>query len=161
MTSPRGRTDTASRIISATPGTLYRAFVQPEAVATWLPPEGMKGHIQVFEPRAGGTYRMTLTYERSEHPAPGKSSENEDIVIGQFVELVPDERVVQRFEFESDDPAFAGTMTMTWRLTPVAQGTEVTIVCEDVPVGIRQEDHLAGLTSTLANLAAFVEAPQG
>ncbi|AKQ66639.1 Aha1 domain family protein [Myxococcus hansupus] len=129
-------------------------------MATWLPPEGMKGHIQVFDPRAGGTYRMTLTYERSEHPAPGKSSEREDIVNGQFVELVPDARVVQRFEFESDDPAFAGTMTMTWKLTPRAEGTEVTIVCENVPAGIRQEDHLAGMTSTLANLAAFVEAPR-
>ena len=160
MTSPSGsgkRIDAASRVIAASVDTLYRAFVDAAAVASWLPPEGMKGHMHVFEPRAGGTYRMTLTYERPEHTAPGKTSANEDVVNGRFVELVPNERVVQRFEFESDDPAFAGTMTMTWKLTPTPGGTEVSVICENVPEGVRQEDHIAGLTSTLANLAAFVE----
>ncbi|WP_141618939.1 SRPBCC family protein [Myxococcus sp. AB036A] len=160
MTNTTGsgkRTDTASRVIAASPEALYRAFVEPEAVATWLPPEGMKGHIHAFEPRAGGTYRMTLSYDNADHTAPGKTSAHEDVVEGLFVELVPNERVVQRFEFESDDPAYAGTMTMTWTLTPAAGGTRVTVTCEDVPEGIRQEDHIEGLTSTLANLAAYTE----
>jgi hypothetical protein len=60
-------------------------------------------------------------------------------------------------EFESDDPAFAGTMKMTWSLAPVAEGTEVTVVCENVPNGIRKEDHDTGLRSTLENLASFTE----
>ncbi len=58
-------------------------------------------------------------------------------------------------KFESDDPAFAGTMTIAWTLAPVPGGTSVRVVCENVPHGIAQEDHVAGLSSTLANLAAF------
>ncbi len=151
------RTDVASRVIKASPATLYRAFVDPKALVTWLPPKGMKGHLDAFDPRAGGTYRMVLTYEQADPSVRGKSSEHSDIVEGRFLELVPDERVVQQFEFESEDPAFAGVMTMTWKLAPVSGGTEVTIVCEDVPEGIRKEDHDEGLRSTLENLAAFTE----
>jgi hypothetical protein len=71
--------------------------------------------------------------------------------------LVPDERIVQLVEFVSEEPAFAGAMTMTWSLATVRGGTEVTILCENVPEGIRQEDHDAGLKSTLKNLARFIE----
>ena len=88
---------------------------------------------------------------------PGKTSEHSDVVEGKFLELVPDERVVQLVEFESENPAFVGAMTMTWSLAAVPGGTEVTILCENVPEGIRQEDHDAGLRSTLENLAAFTE----
>ena len=63
---------------------------------------------------------------------------------------------MQLVEFDSNDPAYAGAMKMTWTLTAVPDGTEVAILCEDVPEGIRQEDHAAGLKSTLENLAAFV-----
>lgn len=123
----------------------------------WLPPEGLSGRLEAFEPRAGGIYRMVLTYESADHATPGKTTEHADVVQGRFVELVPDEKIVQQAEFESDDPAFAGTMTMTWSLVPTPRGTEVTIRCEDVPEGIRKEDHDAGLRSTLSNLAAFLE----
>lgn len=64
---------------------------------------------------------------------------------------------MQSVTFDSDDPAFTGAIRMTWKLTPVPDGTEVTIVCENVPDGIRSEDHDAGLRSTLENLAAFAE----
>ena len=64
---------------------------------------------------------------------------------------------MQAFRFESDDPAFAGTMRMTWTLRPTGGGTELTVRAEDVPDGIRREDHLAGLNASLANLAAFLE----
>jgi uncharacterized protein YndB with AHSA1/START domain len=151
------RTDRASRVIQASPQTIYRAFIDPMALVSWLPPKGMKARLDVFEPRVGGKYRMSLTYDESEHTTRGKTAEHEDVVEGQFVELVPDERVIQRVEFVSDDPEFAGTMTMTWSLAPVREGTVVTIVCEDVPAGIRKEDHDAGLQSTLGNLAAFTE----
>jgi len=141
----------------ASPQTIYRAFLDPEALVSWLPPEGMKGHIDVFDPREGGTYRVALTYEGSDHSTPGKTSEHSDVVRGRFLELVPDERIVQLVEFASDNPAFAGAMTMTWTLAAVPGGTNVNILCENVPEGIRQEDHDAGLRSTLENLAAFTE----
>ncbi|TJY43982.1 ATPase [Cohnella pontilimi] len=159
MTNKSGhtRTDSASRVIQASPQTIYHAFIDPQALVSWLPPEGMKGQIHQFDPREGGAYRMTLTYETSEHSTAGKTSEHEDVVQGTFLELVPDERVVQQVEFDSDDPAFSGTMTMTWTIKAVPEGTEVTIVCDNVPGGIRKEDHLAGFRSTLENLAAFTE----
>jgi uncharacterized protein YndB with AHSA1/START domain len=151
------RTDSASRVIMASPQTIYQAFVDPKALVSWLPPQGMKGQIYAFDPRAGGTYRMALTYDAPGHSAPGKTSEHADVVEGRFLELVPNERIVQLAEFESEDPAFAGAMTITWKLNAVPGGTEVTILCENVPDGIRQEDHDAGLRSTLDNLAAFTE----
>jgi uncharacterized protein YndB with AHSA1/START domain len=123
----------------------------------WLPPKGMKGQVYVFDPWEGGTYRVALAYDGPDHALPGKTSEHIDVVTGRFLQLVPNERIVQAVAFESEHPAFAGTMTITWTLTAVAGGTEVTILCEDVPEGIRQEDHYAGLRSTLENLAAFTE----
>jgi uncharacterized protein YndB with AHSA1/START domain len=100
---------------------------------------------------------MTLTYKGSDHPVPGKASEDSDVVVGRFIELAPNQRIVQLIEFESDDSAFAGKMKMTWSLTPVPRGTEVTFTCENVPKEIRKEDHDSGLRSSLENLAAIVE----
>lgn len=154
MTDNR-RTDTASRVIRAAPQTIYKALLDPEAVATWRPPRGMTGKIYAFEPRAGGTFRMALIYE--DQTARGKTSEHVDVVEGRFHELVPNERVMEVVTFASDDPAFAGEMTITTSLAPVASGTEVTIACANVPAGISASDHQAGLASTLANLAAFTE----
>lgn len=149
------RTDRAQRPIAATPEKIYRAFVDPNAMAEWMPPKGMTARFDTFEPRAGGAYRMTLTYRDEE--TRGKTSANEDVVEGTFVELVPNERVVQRAVFQSDDPAMAGTMTITWSFSASAAGTEVSVVCEDVPRGISKEDHDIGLRSSLENLAAHVE----
>lgn len=159
MINPTGKTrmDTASRVVQAPPHAIYQAFLDPKALASWLPPRGMSGEFLSFEPREGGRYRMVLTYEASQHSAPGKTSENTDVVQGRFLELVLDERVVQSVEFVSENPSFAGVMTMTWSLASVPGGTEVTILCENVPAGIRQEEHDVGLRSTLANLAAFIE----
>ena len=152
-----GRVDSASRIIRASPQTIYQAFLDPLAVAKWRPPTGMKAEILAFEPREDGTFRMALTYTGSDHAVPGKSSEHVDVVQGRFLKLVPNERVVELVEFESDDPGFAGAMTITTILTAVSGGTKVTMLCENVPPGIRTSDHEAGMTSTLENLAAFTE----
>ena len=76
---------------------------------------------------------------------------------GRFLELVPDKRVVEIVEFESDDPAFAGAMTIITTLAVVPGGTEVTIRCENVPSGIWLSDHQEGMTSTLENLAVFAK----
>lgn len=153
----KGCTDTASRVIAADPQAIYAAFIDPKAWLAWLPPKGMTGEIHAFEARPGGAYRMTLHYDAQGHGTPGKSSDHADTVAGRFVELVPGERIVQAAAFEADDPAFAGEMVITWRLTPKPEGTQVTITCENVPAGISKADHDAGLRSTLENLAAFVE----
>lgn len=155
--SPGKRTDQASRIIRASAADIYRAFVDPKALAVWLPPTGMTAKILTFDARPGGRYRMVLTYDAPGDSPHGKTSDGTDVVEARFLELVENERVVQAVDFQSDDPAFAGTMTMTWRLSLAADGTEVVIVCENVPKGISKDDHDAGLASTLANLAAFTE----
>lgn len=151
------RTDRASRLIAAAPERVYRAFVDAADLATWLPPEGMSGEMLDFDARAGGGYRMALTYQSDDHAAPGKTSEHADMVEVRFVQLVPGKRIVQAATFDSEDPAFAGTMTMTWDLERADGKTRVAITCRDVPAGIRKQDHDAGLKSSLANLARFVE----
>ena len=116
----------------------------------------MTGRFERFDARPGGSYRLVLTYADASG-APGKASAESDIVEARFVDIVPGQRVVQAVDFVSDDPAYAGTMTMTWEIAAVEAGTRVDIVAEDVPDGISAEDHAAGLSSSLANLAAFVE----
>ena len=147
------RTDTASRLIAAAPAAIYRAFVDPEALMQWLPPEGMSGRALLFEPREGGRYRIELRY-RGE--GEGKSSAKTDITSGRFLALEPGRLVVQSVIFDSDDPAFAGEMIVTWTLAPAGGGTLVTVTAERVPAGISAEDHAAVLASSLDNLARFV-----
>ncbi|OUS94432.1 SRPBCC family protein [Rhodococcus sp. NCIMB 12038] len=151
-----GRTDRASRVIAASPTTVYDALLDRESVEAWLPPEGMRGRIEQWDPRPGGGFRMVLTY-LDPADSPGKSSAATDVVDVGFADLVPAERVVQQAVFEADDPSFAGTMTMTWHLTATGDRTEVTVTATDVPPGIDQADHEAGIASSLANLASYVE----
>lgn len=155
--SGKKRTDTASRVIAASPQALYRAFVDPAAIASWRPPQGMKAEIHTFDPREGGDYRMSFLYTEPDPEVQGKISDHADTFEGRFVGLLPGERIVEEIDFVSDDPAFRGTMTITTTFRPVSGGTEVTVVCEDVPEGIGESDHKAGIASSLANLAAFVE----
>lgn len=131
--------------------------MDPKAIASWRPPTGMKCQIFEFEPREGGAFRMSFSYADAVHDLPGKTSEHADVFHGRFSRLDPDKQIVELVEFETDDPAFAGAMTVTTTLAPVPGGTEVTILCENVPVGIRPGDHEKGMTSTLANLATFTE----
>jgi uncharacterized protein YndB with AHSA1/START domain len=116
----------------------------------------MTGRFERFDARPGGSYRLVLTYSDASG-APGKATVDSDIVEARFVDIVPGVQVVQAVDFISDDPAYAGTMTMTWEVTAVEAGTRVDIVAEDVPDGISAEDHAAGLASSLTNLAAYVE----
>ena len=151
------RTDQAARVIPATPERLYRALIDPDALVTWLPPSGMTGRFDRFDARPGGGYRMVLTYQDAS-AAPGKATDDSDVVEARFVDLVPNVRVVQAVDFVSDDPSYAGTMTMTWELEPAPDGTLVTFRADDVPAGISAEDHAAGLASSLASLAGYVRA---
>jgi len=152
------RTDTATRRMRATPSVLYRAFATAEAMQAWLPPEGMRGQMLAFDFREGGGYRLRLVYEDASD-APGKSSPDADEVEVRFTKLVADQSIVQAAVFESEDPAFAGEMRITWHFEPAQGGqhTQVTVRCDNVPAGIGEADHQAGLRSSLANLAAFVE----
>src|SRR6266516_3037298 len=149
------RADRASRVIAAPPECVWVALVDPGALLAWLPPGGMIGRFERFDARPGGSYRMVLTYADASG-APGKATADSDIVEARFVDIVPGERVVQAVDFVSD-PAYAGTMTMTWQVTAADAGTRVNIVAEDVPDGISAEDHAAGLASSLTNLAAYLE----
>lgn len=151
------RIDRASKQIKASMARVFAAFVDPQSVAAWLPPEGMRAEVHVYEPRPGGVFRITLTYLKPEHAMHGKSSESADVVKGTFLELLPNERMVWLVDFDSKDPAYAGTMKMSWSLKDEARGTQVSIACENVPSGIRPEDHDVGMRATLENLAAFVE----
>lgn len=150
------RTDTASRVIPAPPDRVYAALVNPEALVTWLPPAGMSGRFERFDARPGASYRLVLTYENGS-AAQGKATADSDIVDARFVDLVPGVRVVQAVDFVSDDPANTGTMTMTWKLVAVDAGTRVEVRADNVPAGISADDHAAGLASSLANLAAYLQ----
>ncbi len=99
---------------------------------------------------------MVLTYADASS-APGKATADSDIVEARFVEIEPGLRVVQAVDFVADDPAFAGTMTMTWEVSRVDGGSRADIRAESVPDGISAEDHAAGLASSLGNLAAYLE----
>ena len=99
---------------------------------------------------------MVLTY--GDAPASGgKSTADSDIVEARFIDIVPGVRVVQAVDFVSDDPAYGGTMTMTWDVTGVDGGTRVDITAENVPDAISPEDHVAGLNSSLVNLARYFQ----
>jgi uncharacterized protein YndB with AHSA1/START domain len=116
----------------------------------------MTGRFERFDARPGGSYRMVLAYPDASG-APGKTTADSDVVEARFVDIVPGERVIQAVDFVSDDPAYAGTMTMTWEVTAAGAGTRVDIVAEDVPDGISAEDHAAGLASSLTNFATYLE----
>jgi uncharacterized protein YndB with AHSA1/START domain len=150
------RIDAASRLIAATPEKVFAALVDANALSCWLPPSGMNGRFEHFDARPGGSYRLILTYSDRSYVG-GKATANSDIVEALFVDIVPNARVVQAIDFVSDDPAFAGTMTMTWDVVPVGDSARVEIRATNVPTGISAEDHAVGLNSSLANLAEYTE----
>jgi uncharacterized protein YndB with AHSA1/START domain len=152
------RIDRASHVVAATPDRVYAALVDPDALLQWLPPAGMTGRFERYDASPGGGYRLVLTY--ADDDSRGKSTSDSDVVDARFVELVPGVRLVQAVEFESANPAYAGTMTMTWVLEPLESGTRVEVRAEDVPPGISAEDHAAGLASSLRNLADYLVSPR-
>lgn len=159
MTRPRPestRIDAASIVVCVPAERVFEAFVDPDQVARWLPPPGMRAKVHQYDPRNGGAYEMELTYERETDQGLGRTSASSDVVRGRFLDVTP-RRVVQTVVFESADPALAGEMTMTWTFAAVPGGTQVTVTARDVPSGISADDHETGFRATLANLAALVE----
>ena len=156
ISGQRDRVDRASRLVRAAPEEVFGALIDREAVSSWLPPTGATATLEAFEPHPGGAFRMTLEFGRSDGPK-RKTSDDSDTVDGKFVEIVPPDLVSQQFTFVSDDPRFAGTMTMTWTLASAPGGTLVGVAAENVPIGISPDDHQVGMASSLANLASYVE----
>lgn len=146
-----------SRTIRAPRAAVYRAFLDPAAVAAWLPPESMTGHVHDFEPRAGGRFSMSLTYQEAAGSPVGKTTDDTDTFRGRFAELIQDEKVVWVVEFESGNPDFAGEMRVIWSLADAGPDTDVTVLCENIPPGIRLEDNEMGSRSSLENLARLLE----
>lgn len=130
-------------------------MVSSDALEAWLPPDGMSARFERFDPRPGGSYRLVLTYDDASTAA-GKATADTDVVEARFIELVPNDRVVQAVDFASDEAAFSGTMTMTWTVRAVDGGTRVDITAADVPDGISAADHAAGLESSLSNLDRYL-----
>jgi uncharacterized protein YndB with AHSA1/START domain len=150
------RTDRASLLIHAIKDEVFDAITSPEALVQWLPPKGMRGRFERFDMREGGSYRLVLTYE-DPSGEPGKTSADSDVSEIRIVRIIPGKSVIQEVDFESNDPAFKGTMQMKWSLHEGEEGTTVEFEARDVPKGIRARDHAQGLTSSLSNLAAYLE----
>lgn len=151
------RIDQVSLLLRAPAARVYAAFTTAEVMARWLAPEGMAASFRDFRFEAGGGYRLRMQYLAADTAA-GKTEPDADEVIVRILRLVPDRRIEQVCVFDSPLPEFAGEMLDTWTFEERADGTLVTVRCENVPPGIAAEDHQAGIASTLRNLAAFVEA---
>ena len=144
-----------SQHVRAPRSAVYRALLDAEAIPKWRVPAGMSTTVHEFDAREGGTFRVSLTYDAAD--AAGKSGSNTDTYYGHFARLVPDEQVVEVLEFETDDPALRGTMTMTTTLTDAGDGTDVRIVHEGIPDAVPAADNETGTRMALANLARLVE----
>jgi uncharacterized protein YndB with AHSA1/START domain len=147
-----------SQHVNAPRPRVYRALLDPQAVANWMVPDGMTSQVHAFDPREGGAFRVSLTYDTP--TGTGKTSAHTDTYHGRFVRLVPDEQVVEVVEFETGDLALQGEMTITITLTDANGGTEVLAVHEGLPPGLSPGDNEAGWRMSLAKLAALVEAAE-
>jgi uncharacterized protein YndB with AHSA1/START domain len=144
------------RHINAPRSAVYRALLDADAIAKWRVPAGMSSRVHEFEAREGGAFRVSLTYDAP--TGTGKSAAHTDTYHGHFVNLVPDEQVVEVLEFETADPDLRGTMTMTTTLTEADGGTDVLIVHEGIPDSVPMADNELGTRMALDNLARLVEA---
>ncbi len=144
-----------SRHIDAPPARVYRALLDPDSVRQWMVPDHMTSRVHSFEGREGGMFRISLTYDQP--TAAGKSTPQTDSFHGRFVRLVPDREVVQTVEFETDDPAMQGEMTITYTLAGSGNGTDLVGLHENLPPGVSPADNELGWTISLDKLAALVE----
>lgn len=134
------------RVLRATPERVYRAFLDADAKAKWLPPNGFTGKVHHLDARVGGSYKMSFTNFTS-----GKSHS----FGGRYLELVPHERL--RWTDRFDDPNLPGEMTVTVTLKQVSVGTEISIVQDGIPDVIPPDACVLGWQESLALLALLVE----
>jgi uncharacterized protein YndB with AHSA1/START domain len=133
------------RVLSAPPQAVYRAFLEPDALARWLPPNGFIGKVHHQDARVGGTFRMSFTEF---------STGTTHAFGGEYLEMTPNERL--RYTDVFDDPNLPGVMTVTVTLKPVSVGTELTILQEGIPDAIPLEACYLGWQESLLNLARLV-----
>jgi uncharacterized protein YndB with AHSA1/START domain len=134
------------RVLRAPPERVYRAFLDPHAMAKWLPPHGFTGQVHQMDARVGGGYRMSFTNFGTGHSHSFR---------GTYVELTPNERL--RYTDQFDDPNLPGEMMVTVNLRAVANGTELNIVQEGIPSVIPAEFCYVGWQESLSLLAHVVE----
>ena len=135
------------RVLRATPERVYRAFLDADAMAKWLPPNGFTGRVHALDARVGGTYRMSFTNFTTVHI---------HTFGGEYLELVPNERIRHTDSF--DDPNLPGEMQTTISIKQVACGTELDIIQEGIPEAIPAEACYLGWQESLNLLAQLVEA---
>lgn len=135
------------RVLRATPERIYRAFLDPDAMAKWLPPNGFTGKVHHIDAKVGGSYKMSFT---------NFTSGNSHSFGGKYVELKPYERI--RYTNQFDNPGLPGEMTTTITLKRVSVGTELNVVQEGIPSAIPTEACYLGWQESLALLANLVEA---
>jgi len=135
------------RVLRAPPERVYRAFLDADAMVKWLPPNGFTGKVQHVDARPGGSYKMSFT---------NFTTGSSHSFGGQYVELVPHERI--RYTDRFDDPNLPGAMNVTISLTKVFFGTELNVTQEGVPDIIPAEACYLGWQESLALLAKLVEA---
>jgi len=145
-----------SRHVNAPRANVYSALLDSRAVATWMVPSGMTSHVHAFDPRVGGVFRISLTYDAP--TGTGKTTAHTDTYHGRFVKLVPNEQVIEVMEFETANPAMRGEMTVTYTLTDADGGTDVFAVHDNLPPGVSPADNETGWRMALDKLAALVEA---
>ena len=144
---PASSTIRLHRILRATPERVYRAFLDPDALAKWLPPNGFTCQVHHLDAKVGGTYKMSFT---------NLTTRKSHSFGGTYLELTPDERI--RYSDKFDDPNLPGEMLTTITLKKVSCGTEVSIVQEGVPGVIPAEACYLGWQESLLLLAKLVEA---
>lgn len=134
------------RVLRAPPERIYRAFLDPDAMTKWLPPDGFTGKVHHIDARVGGSYKMSFT---------NFSGGGSHSFGGKYLELVPNERIRHTDEF--DDPNLPGTMQVTVVLKKVSMGTDVSITQEGIPDAIPAEACYLGWQESLVLLAKLVE----
>jgi uncharacterized protein YndB with AHSA1/START domain len=141
--------------VPAPPEAVYAAFLDPKALAQWLPPGSMTGKVHALDGRVGGGYVMSLFYPDTEE-ARGKSAAREDRVHVRFLELEPARRIVEAVTFETDVESLQGEMRMTATFDARPGGTEVVLLFEHLPPGLRPEDNEEGGRLSLEQLARWL-----
>lgn len=134
------------RVLRSTPERVYRAFLDPDAIVKWLPPNGFTCKVHQMDPKVGGKYRMSFK---------NFTSGNSHAFGGTYVELVPSERI--RYTDKFEDPNMPGEMMTTVSLTKVSCGTEINIIQENLPSQIPTEACYLGWQESLVLLGKLVE----
>jgi len=144
--APQTNTVRLHRVFAAKPERVYRAFLDADAMAKWLPPYGFTCHVEHLEAKAGGTFRMSFR---------NFTTQKSHAFGGEYVELVPHKLI--RYTDKFDDPNLPGTMHVTVNLKAVSVGTEINIEQSGLPAVIPLEACYLGWQQSLAQLAKLVE----